>query len=146
MQYVLDKLAAKSRLTLELDRKGKSVQVEMELTGNWRASDVSGRKSIRMRSSQNSFTRNLFQLKPVEKDELGIPRERFALRLNDSLGDVQQAGFKKGDIITALDSKRELPYRVPQYYSFIEKKSGDLMDVTVLGRAGKEETLKLRVP
>ena len=145
VQFVLDKLDTKSTLTLDLDRKGKAVQVALELSGNWRASDVSWRKSIRMRSNQNSFTRNLFQLKPVEKDELGIPRERIAFRLNDSLGDVQKAGFLKNDIIIALDGKRELAYRNPQFYPFIEHKSGDLMDVSVL-RGGKEQALKLRVP
>jgi hypothetical protein len=145
MQYVLDKLDSPGKLTLDLDRKGKAVQVEMELTGNWRASDVSWRKSIRMRSSQNAFTRNLFPLRLVEKDELGIPRERLGFRLNDSMGDVQKAGFQKGDVVVAFDGKREFPYRNPQYYSFMEHASGDLMDVTVL-RNGKEETIKLRVP
>ncbi len=145
MQSVLDKLAPVSKLKLEIERKGRTLDFELELTGNWRASDVSWRKSIRIRSNQNNFTRNLVPLQPAEKNDLSIARERIAFRLNDSLGEAQTAGLKKGDIIVAFDGKRELPYRFPQYYSFIEHASGDMMAVTVL-RAGKETTLSLRIP
>ncbi len=47
MQYVLDKLAPTSKLTLTIERKQRTFDVELQLTGNWRASDVSWRKSIR---------------------------------------------------------------------------------------------------
>ena len=145
MQYVLDKIDSPGELNLEIVRKDKTIKKVIELTGNWRASDVSWRKSIRMRSNFNPFTRNIFMLKPNEKDDLGIEREQIAFRLNDAIGDVQAAGLKKGDIIVALDGKRQLFYRNPQYYPFIEHKSDDMMAVTVL-REGKELTLSLRVP
>ena len=73
--------------------------------GDWRAADVSWRKSIRLRSNQNQFTRYLDVLSVDAKEKLNIPRDRLALRLFDSKGEAQAAGFLKGDIIVAFDGK-----------------------------------------
>ena len=145
MQHVLDKLAPKSKLTLEVDRKGRSFEVVLDLAGDWRASDVSWRKSIRMRANHNNFTRFLSALSAKEKAELGIEADRLAFRLTETRGEVAEAGFVKNDIILAFDDKRQLPYRVPHYYPLIDHKAGDTMAVTVL-RNGKERTLSLRIP
>jgi serine protease Do len=145
MQYVLNKLDANSKLTLQVERKSRTVEVELELKGDWRASDVSWRKSVRIRSNQNAFTRNLLALQPAEKNGLGIDKEKIAFRLNDSQGEAKTAGLMKGDIIVAFDGKRQLSLRVPQYYPLIEHAAGATMQVTVL-RDGKEMTLPLRIP
>ena len=145
MQHVLNKLEPESTLTLEIERKGRPLKALVELSGDWRASDVSWRKSIRMRAFNNNFTRHLVALPATEKDRLGIDREQIAYRLTDSKGEVQEAGLMKNDVIVAMDGKRLIPYRVPHYYPFIDHKSGDMMEVTVL-RDGKERTLSLRVP
>src|SRR5262249_7069961 len=96
MQYVLNPLLEpESKVTLEAERDGQPIKAVLELSGDWRASDVSWRKSIRIRSFHNNFTRHLVALKPEEKDKLGIDRARFAYRLTDSKGEVQEAGFLK---------------------------------------------------
>ena len=145
MQSVLDKMKPESKLTVDAERDGQPLQVVLELSGNWRASDVSWRKSVRVRAFFNDFTRYLAPLAPSDKAKLGLEPEKIAYRLSDIKGDVQKAGFLKSDIILALDGKRQLPLRNPHYYPLIEHKSGDTMEVTVL-RDGKELTMPLRIP
>jgi serine protease Do len=95
MQYVLDKLEPDSKLTLAVERDGKAFKAVLELSGNWRASDVSWRKSVRIRSFHNNFIRNLASLTADEKDRLGINRANIAYRLTDSKAEVQEAGLLK---------------------------------------------------
>jgi serine protease Do len=145
LQYVLNKLDSESKLTVAAERDGKPVTAVLELSGNWRASDVSWRKSIRVRSRFNDFTRPLVPVPAEEKQRLGIKQGDLAYRLTESKGEVKEAGLLQGDIVVALDGKRQLPYRNPQYYPLIEHRNGDTMQVTIL-RDGKERTLPLRIP
>jgi hypothetical protein len=145
LQHVLNRLEPESKLTVEVERAGQRVQAELLLSGNWRASDVSWRKSIRVRSYSNNFTRHLTPLAQDEKDRLAIERDRIAFRLTESKGEVQEAGLLKDDIVVALDGKRRLSYQNPQYYPLIDHKSGDTMEVTVL-RDGKEQSKTMRIP
>jgi hypothetical protein len=145
MQHVLQRLEPESKLTLDLERGGRSVQTTLELSGNWRASDVSWRKSIRMRSWSNNLTRFMAPLSANEKSVLGIDPQDLAFRLNDAKGEVQQAGLAKNDVIVAFDGKQRVPYRNPIYYPLIEHKAGDTMDVTVL-RDGQRMTMSVRIP
>lgn len=145
MQYALDKLEPNGKLIVEALRDDRPVRAVLELSGNWRASDVSWRKSVRVRAFQNNFTRYLAALSDAEKGQLGIERGHLAYRLTESKGEAQDAGLLKNDIVLAFDGQRALAMRNPHYYPLIEHKAGDTMDVTVL-RDGKERTLTLRIP
>src|SRR5262249_15216763 len=117
----------------------------LELSGNWRASDVSWRKSIRIRANAGNFSRYLVALPDKEKDGLGIDRADLAFRLIDARGEMQAAGLQKNDILVAFDGKRRVGFRNPQYYPLIEHRCGDMMDITFL-RDGKERTVPVRIP
>jgi hypothetical protein len=145
LQYVLDKLEPESKLIIDAERDGQPVKATLELSGDWRASDVSWRKSIRVRAVFNNLTRNVVPLSKEEKARLGVAAEQIAYRLNDSKGEVQEAGLQKNDVIVAFDGKRQLPYRNASYYPLIDHIRGDTMEVTVL-RDGKEQTLSLKIP
>jgi serine protease Do len=145
LQFVLNGLEPESQLTLEVERAGKPTTAVLQLEGSWRASDVSWRKSIKVRAFRNDFIRFLTPLQPAEKTRLGIDKDHLAFRLQDSKAEAQEAGLRKDDIVVAFDGKRSIPYRNPQYYPMIDHKAGDKMEVTVL-RDGKEQAFTLRVP
>jgi hypothetical protein len=95
-------------------------------------------------------------LKPTDKQSLGIAKENLAIKLmahkntnvkGGSLkGAFENAGFRDDDVIIAFDGDRKDHYpRMPQYYLYIEHKSGDEVEVLYL-RDGKELKTKLVVP
>ena len=110
---------------------------------------------MRQRAFQNyirtktDFPQWIFHpLKPTEKAGLGIARENLAIRLlaykdtnvkGGSLkGAFENAGFRDNDVLIAFDGDRTDHYpRMPQYYLYIEHKSGDKVEVLYL-REGKE--------
>jgi hypothetical protein len=145
-QSVLNGLEPRSRLTLALERAGKPVTAVLELDGDWRRADVSWRKSVRIRATVGgNLSRFLTPLSEGDKKNVGIPGQDIAFRLAESKGEADAAGLRKGDIILAFDGKRQLPYRHPQYYWYIEHASGDKMEVTYL-RDGKEATTTVVLP
>ena len=61
-------------------------------------------------------------------------------------GAFEDAGFRDEDVIVAFDGDRKDHYpRMPQYYFYIEHKSGDRVEVLYL-RDGKELKTTLIVP
>jgi len=146
LQYVLNAIPAKGRLTLDLARGARDRQVVLDLDGDWKRWDVSWRKSIRQMSKrQSAFVRGLALVAPGDRKKLGIAANAIGFRLNAVAGEAQNAGLQKDDIVVAFDGKREVIYQHAQLYMYLEHKSGDTMKVTVL-RAGKEETVDLLVP
>lgn len=145
-QFVLHGLEPSSKLTIEAERDGKSLVAVLNLEGDWRRSDVSWRKSVRVRATVSStLVRSLADLGAAERQRLGIAEGNLAYRLNDSKGEVDAAGLRKDDVIIAFDGKRKVPYRNPAYYWFIEHASRDKMEVLFL-RDGKEQTATIALP
>jgi len=146
LQFVLNGLESRSQLTLEADRAGQPLKAVLELDGDWRRSDVSWRKSIRLRAFHTSnLGRYLATIKGAEKTNLGIPDDDVAFRLMDSKGELLDAGLRKDDVIVAFDGKRRVPYRDARYYWFLEHQRGEKMEVTFL-RGGKEQTTTIILP
>jgi serine protease Do len=146
LQHVLNGLPAKARLTLDLTRGARQLQVVLDLDNDWKRWDVSWRRSVRnMSRRQSAFVRALALVAPGDRKKLGIPEKAIGFRLNALGGEAQNAGLQKDDIVIAFDGKREVIYQNAQLYMYLEHKKGDTMKVTVL-RAGKEETVDLLVP
>jgi hypothetical protein len=137
-RYLLNKQEAKSKLNVEVERDGKPVKVELSLDGDWRRISP-----IRQRAFQNyirtktEFPQWIFHpLKADDKEKQGIAKDNLAIQLhahkNANLkggslkGAFEDAGFRDDDIIVAFDGDRKDHYpRMPQYYLYIEHKSGD---------------------
>lgn len=157
-RFILNKVEAKSKLTVAVERDGKQQELVLELEGDWRRISP-----IRQRAFQNyirtktEFPQWIFNpLKPAEKEVLGIAKDNLAIKLkqhqNTNIkggsfkGAFQDAGFRDDDIIIAFDGDRKDHYpRIPQYYLYVEHKSGDKVEVLYL-RDGKELKTTLVVP
>ena len=146
LQFVLNGLEAKSQLTLQAERDGKPVTAMLELDGDWRRTDPTWRKSVRLMTwRQAPFTRFLTALPNAEKTKLGIPAENFAFRLARDSAEAQKVGLRKDDVVVAFNGKRKVSYRNPAMYFYLEHQSGEKMEVTYL-RDGKEQKMSLVVP
>ena len=157
-RFILNKVEAKSKLPVEVEREGKPLAVVLDLEGDWRRISP-----VRQRAFQNyirtrtDFPQWIFHpLKPAEKEALGVATENLAIKLlsykdpnvkGGSLkGAFENAGFRDNDILIAFDGDRKDHYpRMPQYYLYIEHRSGDKVEVLYL-RDGKELKTTLIVP
>jgi hypothetical protein len=157
-RFILNKVAAKSKLSVEVEREGKLLTVELDLAGDWRRISP-----VRQRAFQNyvrtktDFPQWVFHpLKPADKEALGIGKDNLAIKLlahkdpnvkGGSLkGAFETAGFRDNDILIGFDGDRKDHYpRMPQYYLYIEHKSGDKVEILYL-RDGKELKTTLIVP
>jgi hypothetical protein len=157
-RFILNKVEPKSKLSVEVEREGKPLTVVLDLEGDWRRISP-----VRQRAFQNYIrTRTEFPLwifhplKPAEKETLGIAKDNLAIKLlahksttvkGGSLkGAFENAGFRDNDVLIAFDGDRKDHYpRMPQYYFYIEHKSGDKVEVLYL-RDGKELKTTLIVP
>jgi hypothetical protein len=157
-RFILNKVEAKSKLTIDVEREGKPMQVAIDLDGDWkRISPVRQRAFQNYIRTKTEFPHWIFHpLKPTDKDALGIAKENLAIKLhahkNPNLkggslkGAFEDAGFRDDDVIIAFDGERKDHYpRMPQHYLYIEHKSGDKVEVLYL-RDGKELKTTLTVP
>ncbi len=146
LEHVLNGVPSKTQLTLQVERATRLRIMTLDLDGDWKRWDVSWRKSVRMLTHrQSAFVRGLALVAGGDRKKLGIDQDAIGFRLMNSMGEAQRAGLEKDDIVIAFDGKKKVPYREPQLYMYIEHKSGDKMEVTVL-RNGKEQTVTLIVP
>jgi hypothetical protein len=157
-RFLLNQVEAKSQLTIEAERDGKPLKVELQLAGDWRRiSPVRQRAFQNYMRTKTDFPQWVFHpLKPEDKVKQGIAKDNLGIRLlshkNTNLkggslkGAFADAGFRDEDIIVAFDGDRKDHYpRMPHYYFYIEHKSGDKVEVTFL-RDGKEQKTTLVVP
>jgi len=157
-RFLLNKLEARSQLTIEAERDGKPVKAELSLDGDWRRiSPVRQRAFQNYLRSKTDFPQWIFHpLKPADKEKLGIAKDHLGIRLlahkNPNIkggsfkGAFADAGLGDNDIIVAFDDDRIDHYpRMPQYYLYIEHKSGDKVGVIFL-RDGQEHKTTLVVP
>jgi PDZ domain len=157
-RFLLNKLEAKSRLTIEAERDGKPLKVELNLEGDWRRiSPIRQRAFNNYVRTKTEFPQWIFHsLKTADKEKLGLASDNLAIRLlahkNPNIkggsfkGAFEDAGFRDDDVIVAFDGDRKDHYpRMSQYYLYVEHKSGDKVEVLFL-RDGKEQKTTLLVP
>jgi len=145
LEFVLNSLEAKSKLTLVADRDGQKVTADLELEGDWRRWDVSWRMSVRRLASKFSFSQALAALTPMEKGRLEIAEDKVALRVDTVAPALRDAGLQKGDVIVAFDGERKVIYRNAKFYPLLEHVKGDKMEVIYL-RDGKEQKATIVIP
>jgi S1-C subfamily serine protease len=157
-RFILNKIEATSKLPIEVEREGKPQTLVLDLHGDWRRiSPVRQRAFQNFMRTKTDFPQWIFHpLKPAEKEDLRIAKGYLAIRLQEykdknvkggSLkGAFENAGLRDNDILIAFDGDRKDHYpRMPQYYLYIEHKSGDKVEIHYL-RDGKESKTTIIVP
>jgi serine protease Do len=141
LQWALDTVPDKGKVTLHLTRAGKPIQATLSLPSGWRETDISWRPS---QGAIPPFV-GMWEtpLSPEEKTALGIPRDRLALRVTSLFAGEQwkmaQSTVQKDDVIIAVGEKSDLPAMLPRQlhtYIRLHYKVGDTLPLTVL-REGK---------
>jgi serine protease Do len=108
MQWVLTHTPAEARLPVTIRHDGRAEQRTLELSGDWKKSDIGWRAS-----SWHGLRQGVkFEpLPPAEKKGRGIGEDELALVVKGLFGKggpkVQQAGLKMNDLIVAIDGKTQ---------------------------------------
>jgi hypothetical protein len=108
IQWVLHNAPNETTLKGTVERGGKPVEVTLELSGDWKKSDIAWRASSWYGLRQGVKFDPLLE---VEKSNRGIRGDGLALVVKGLFGKggpkVQQAGLKQGDVIVAVDGKTD---------------------------------------
>lgn len=145
LEHALNAVAADGKLEIKASRQDKPVSATLKLTGNWKHRDLSWRKSIRELQPVVGFYGG--PLKPDDKARLKIPADDLAFRLQyvHPPSAAGKAGLRAGDVIVAVDGKKQVPYRQLRSYFPLEHQSGDKVEVRFL-RGSQEQTVTLQLP
>jgi S1-C subfamily serine protease len=148
LQWVLHHTAAPAQLTADVRRGEKSVEVAIDLPRDWRRnSDISFRASSWELRRMASGGLLLTDLGAEQRKEQNLPDDSLALFVKH-VGEygahavAKQAGFKKGDVIVALDGKRDRLSEGQFLARTLTVRPGSRITTTVL-RDGKEIEMKL---
>ena len=148
LQWVLHHTAAPAQLTADVHRSEESVKLTIDLPGDWRRkSDISFRASSWELRRMASGGLLLVDLGEVQRKELKLADDALAL-FAKHVGEygahavAKQAGFQKGDVIVALNGKRDRLSEGQFLAQTLAVRPGTRVTTTVL-RDGKEFDLKL---
>lgn len=108
VQWVLHNAPAETTLKAVVRRAGAEVAVDVPLTGDWKASDISWRASSWYGLRQGLRA----QVVPeADRAKRGLPSDKMALAVTGIFGKggqvLTKAGLKKDDIIVAMDGKTD---------------------------------------
>jgi serine protease Do len=136
-------------VAIDLVRAGKPQSVVLKLPADWRAAD-----DISWRVSSWGLRRmalgglSLEPLPEAERSRADVDEGNMALRVK-AVGQygphatARNAGFRQGDIIVAVDGRRDLVTEAAvMRYGVQQRKAGDQVAMTVL-REGKQREIKL---
>jgi serine protease Do len=106
VQWALHIAPVEATLPVTLRRNGKLLEKELKLSGDWKESDISWRASSWYGLRQGV---KFEELPAAERAKLGLTDNQLALVIKGLYGrggpKLQQAGFKVGDVIVAIDGK-----------------------------------------
>jgi hypothetical protein len=105
LQWVLDKTPAVGRLPLVLERGRQRAEAVLELSGDWRRSDLSWRKSFLSIEPQAGVW--VHEVEDERRPKLGLPATGMALEIFyvDPDGPARKAGLKSRDIVVSVDGR-----------------------------------------
>jgi predicted metalloprotease with PDZ domain len=143
LQHALTEVAADNKLTIAVERDGKTTTFALDLPADWRRMDVSWRRSVNFLFNILGQTNVGFfgeTLPEKEKAKLSVPADGLGYRIRFIMNGspAGKAGLKPDDVIVEIDGKRKLPYysQLRAYFP-LEHKKGDEVPVTFL-RNGQE--------
>ncbi len=154
VQWVLHHAKDAATLKAEVERGGSKTTLSLALPKDWRRAGTfvwPGHISAWMiQLDLPGFGSQA--LTPQEKKQAGLPEAAFALKVQHVNTDAKKstagnkAGIQKGDVIVAVDGKKEFAGE-SDYIAYLvqKKKPGDKVDVSVL-RGGKPQQLTLTLP
>jgi hypothetical protein len=148
LQWVLHHTPAQAQLTANVRRGDKSLDVTIDLPRDWRShSDISFRASSWELRRMASGGLLLADLGDEQRKERNLPHDSLALFVKH-VGEygahavAKQAGFQKGDVIVAVNGKRDRLSESQFLAHTLAVRPGTRITATVL-RDGKERDLKL---
>jgi hypothetical protein len=148
LQWVLHQTPAPAQLKAKVRRGDKSVDVAIDLPRDWRThSDISFRASSWELRRMASGGLLLADLGDEQRKERNLPDDKLALFVKH-VGEygahavAKQAGFRKGDVIVAVNGKRDRLSESQFLAHTLAVRPGTRINTTVL-RDGKEMELKL---
>jgi hypothetical protein len=151
VQWVLHNAGDSGRLTAEVLRAGKKLNMVLTLEAGWRRrGDISWRATSWDLRRMTTGGMRLDNLSAEERAKLGLAEKVLALRARH-VGEygahaaAKNAGFRKGDVLVEVDGKSD-PLTESQLMSRFanEKHPGDRVPVVVL-REGKRLPLELPI-
>ena len=146
---------ASGKLTVEWLREGESHQGQLTFGKDWKRPTplVFSWRAIKLRMSPRPGFGGP-QLKPDELEALGLPRDRFAFRIQYLVtwGDhaagghnAWSAGLRKGDVVLSMAGMSDFQTVQHMHAWFrLTRKVGTKIPIEIL-RAGKKHTLELPV-
>lgn len=106
VQWALHTSPVEATLRVTLRRAGKTLEKDLQLSGNWKESDIGWRASSWYGLRQGI---KFDPLSAADREKHRIPGGTLALAIGGMFGKggpkLQQAGLKKGDIIVAVDGR-----------------------------------------
>ena len=101
MQWVLHNLPSTSELRIEVQRDGQAVVKTLSLSGDWKKSDISWRKSTLSVRPAPGFT--AFDVSSAYKEQLGIAPDALALEVWFPSQATSEAGLVERDVLVEVD-------------------------------------------
>jgi hypothetical protein len=106
IQWVLHTAPVETRIAVTLRRGGQTLDKVVEVSGNWKESDLSWRSSSWYGLRQGLL---LEPLAAADKQKRGLPADGLALAIKGLFGPsgskLQAAGLRKDDVIVAVDGQ-----------------------------------------
>jgi S1-C subfamily serine protease len=145
VQYALHRAPVKGRIRANWQRNGRQLSADINLSENWRITDVSWRPSLRgVGPSPCVYGEDL---SAEEKKSLGLSEKRLAFRQGNFVSKTaQQAGIRQNDIILGVDNKA-LAMSARQFGAYIRLtyQVGDRITFDLL-RNGQRIHIPLKLP
>ncbi len=142
VQYGLQRAPAEGEIPIAWLREGKIISARMNLTKDWRKSDISWRWSLRGLEPTPGVQGD--DLSSEERGKLGLNEKQLAFYQGAFLStSARQAGIRANDIILGVDNK-QLDMTARQFQAFVRLnyKLGDRIIYNIL-REGRRLDLPL---
>ncbi len=151
VQWVLHNVPATAKLPARVRRDGMIIDLTMTLETGWRRGNISWRPTTWSLRQMGLGGMKLEELSDDGRRRLNLGADRMALKI-DHVGEsgehaiAKRAGFKKGDVIVAIDGRdRRMTESQLLEYTLRHKHRGDRMAMTCL-RDGERKTLSYTLP